>query len=247
VFIRAVVPLALGVLDDLVVDRCGQQRQRRDRRAQIVRDGGEELAAHLFLAREAGDHLVHLAAEARDLVVAVQPRAHVAPPLPHGRERVTHGLEVAQSARAQPVRDPQHQSRRIRRQQDGHQRVVAGGEHQRHEQRDAGRELHRAQRGHEPELHAQPARPPPRDQLPRQDRQHRQRRDDLQRDQRTVPVVEVNQDDGGDRQRQRQREDQGAKRYPTPHTVSIQRGASGSASSFARSRRMCTVTVDVSV
>ena len=34
----------LGVLDDLVVDRGGQQAQRGDRGAQVVADGGEQLA-----------------------------------------------------------------------------------------------------------------------------------------------------------------------------------------------------------
>ncbi len=38
-----------------------------------------------------------------------------------------------------------------------------------------------------------------------------------------------------------------ANRYPTPHTVSISPGASGSVSSLARSRRTWTVTVEVSV
>ena len=51
---RVLAPL--GVLDDLVVDRGGQQAERGDRRAQVVRDGGEELAPHALLALEADDH-----------------------------------------------------------------------------------------------------------------------------------------------------------------------------------------------
>ncbi len=41
--------------------------------------------------------------------------------------------------------------------------------------------------------------------------------------------------------------DHGRKRYPTPHTVWMCCGRAGSASTLARRRRMCTVTVEVSV
>ena len=41
------------VVDDVVVDRVGEQPQRGDRRAQVVRDGGDEVAPGALLARRA--------------------------------------------------------------------------------------------------------------------------------------------------------------------------------------------------
>ena len=38
---------AEAYFDDLVVDRCGQQPERGDRGSQVVRDGGEQLAAQI--------------------------------------------------------------------------------------------------------------------------------------------------------------------------------------------------------
>ena len=61
----------LGGLDDLVVDRGGEQAERGDRRAEVVRDGSEELAPHPLLAVQALDHRVDVAADVRDLVGAV--------------------------------------------------------------------------------------------------------------------------------------------------------------------------------
>ena len=111
---------------------------------------------------------------------------------------------------------------------------------------DRGGQRERAEHRDRPELGAQRARAAGGDRLAREHGDDRHGRDDRERHPRPVGVV-GEQDDRGDGEGQREREAQGEKRYPTPHTVSIQRGVSGSVSSLARSRRMCTVTVDVSV
>ena len=49
-----------------------------------------------FLAIETRDHLVDLAADAGDLVVARRGDADVAPALPHGGERGADRVEIAQ-------------------------------------------------------------------------------------------------------------------------------------------------------
>ena len=40
-------------VDDVVADRLGQQPQRGDRRAQVVRDGGDQVAPGALRARRA--------------------------------------------------------------------------------------------------------------------------------------------------------------------------------------------------
>jgi len=99
-----------------VLDRLEHRRDRRDRRAEIVACGGDELAACIEEALEVRGHLVERAAELRELAGG-RPRAHVqrarrrraaptprevAPPVapPSCRARVRLRLHAAAAAAA---------------------------------------------------------------------------------------------------------------------------------------------------
>ncbi len=159
------------LVDDVVGDRVGQQPQRRDRRAQVVRDGGDELAPHPLGVvhhaaahqldraqrdddREHGDHADHERVVRRD-----------------EHERDPHGDRDDELA--DPDRDPQRElpprraepapagagdvgqderGRAERRQQRGGQQPVAqavdGGDHGAGRQRRAQPEERRPARAH---------------------------------------------------------------------------------------------------
>ena len=76
----------VAVVEDVVVERLDEQPQRGDRRAQVVRDGGDEVVAGRLGARQSLDHRLHLAGQPRHLVVAVERQPHVAPALADRRQ-----------------------------------------------------------------------------------------------------------------------------------------------------------------
>ena len=194
---RVLAPL--GVLDDLVVDRGGEQAERGDRRAQVVRDGGEELAPHALLALEPDDHRVDVAPDARDLVVPRSPVRTSRRPSPTAlsvdadavevgeRERCPAGARSRARARPRRRRAGSSSPRRGWRRTSGPRTApTATASDDRAEQRDR------------PELAPQPAGPARRDRLARE---HGERspsgRDDRERHQRPVRVV-ADQHDAAD-------------------------------------------------
>src|SRR5206468_3202005 len=67
-----------GVGDEVVADRLGDQLQRGDRRAQVVRDGGDQAAAGGRLGLELGDHRLDVSGDGRELAAAGDLDAQVA-------------------------------------------------------------------------------------------------------------------------------------------------------------------------
>ena len=93
-------------VDHVVVERVGEQPQRGHRRAQVVRDGGEQRPAQALLVVEPRHHGVDVGGQGRDLVVALDAGAHVAPALADGRQRAAHAVEVVERAAADARRRP---------------------------------------------------------------------------------------------------------------------------------------------
>ena len=122
-----------------------------------------------------------------------------------------------------------------------------------HEHADGDRQLRRGDDGKQDELAAQAAdlRAARDDRVRREDRGDAERQEDEQRRARGRAAVGHGGERRGEHGRGCDREGEaaphGENRYPTPHTVSMWRGWAGSGSIFVRSRRMWTVTVEVSV
>ena len=96
----------IGRLD--AVDEVLQQRlQRADRRAQLVRDVGDEVAAHAVDVGQLGGHRVERAGQLADLVA--RGRAH-APAVVAARHRGRRGRHLAQR-RGHPARQELHDRR----------------------------------------------------------------------------------------------------------------------------------------
>ena len=115
---------SLGVRDDLLAQGVGEQAQRGDRRAQIVRDRGQQRAAGLLLGGQAPGHRGRRAGHRAQLVGAAGDHAHVALPAAHGVQAVADRRHVAQHAARQGRRGRDGDHAR----EDGHhgqqQRVV---------------------------------------------------------------------------------------------------------------------------
>ena len=134
------------VVEDVRPHRVDEQRQRRDRRAQVVRDGGDEVAARVLARHELVAHAVGGSGELGELVLARRVALTAAgAPRPGGPAR----LDVAQDAAGHELRRPHRDGADEQRQHGDHDRVVVGHEHQR-----------RRDRGGDEDLAAR--RPPPR-------------------------------------------------------------------------------------
>ena len=187
--------------------------------------------------------------ELGELVVPFRAHVDVAAPGADRLEPVAHGLDVAHDPAGHELRRP-HGDRGHEQREHGHHRgVVVGDEHEHRRRARRDQHLPGGHRHRERELSPQPAQPPP---VRRDDVRGRQRPGKEQggEDARPRPVAEPDRHAAHDRGDDHEdgRRPHGEKRYPTPHTVWIHRGSpSPSAGSiFERSRRMWTVTVEVS-
>ena len=198
------------------------------------------------------DHRVDVGAQAGELVAAGEVRAHVAAPVRDGVERRAHGVDVGERAAAEQASRPEAEHAGERGDEHGEERVVAGDEHELHEDADGDRQLRRGDDREQDELPAQAAdlRAVRDDRVRREDGRDAERQEDEQRGARRRAAVGragQRRGDGGGRDGEREAAPHGENRYPTPQTVSMWRGRAGSGSIFVRSRRMWTVTVEVSV
>jgi hypothetical protein len=163
-------------VDDLVDDRPGEQPQRGDRRSQVVRDGGDEVAAgavglvaRRLLGGEPVDHRVRLPGEFAELVVdrGADRRRPLA--LADGDQAVADRLDIVEhrprdepgaddGADARGDHDPRHQQRRVRG--DDHQRLDNDerDQHRRDDDRHRQRELPGERPGDRPDA-SDPAAP----------------------------------------------------------------------------------------
>jgi hypothetical protein len=121
--------LQVGLLD--AVDRVLQRRlQRRQRRSQLVRHVGHELAAHAVGLLELGTHRVERLGEAPHLVAAVDGHALAVLAARHRRRGARH---LAQR-RGQAARDDLHDGEREDDRHDGaeaQRQAQAGADEQR--------------------------------------------------------------------------------------------------------------------
>ena len=119
------VVAAVSASSTTVVDRVGQQLQRGDRRAQVVRDGGDEVAARAaLLAVEPRDHRVDVGRQLGELVVAADAGAHVARALADGARRRARRRRRRSARRAERPHRPHGQRRRVGDDEDREERVV---------------------------------------------------------------------------------------------------------------------------
>ena len=206
-------PHAGGVLatrlrvDELVVDRVGQQAQRGDGRPQVVGDRGDEVAPRLLLGVQPRHHHIDVGRQTGDLVAPADLGADIAAPVPDGGERRPHGAQVGERAAADEPRRPGRERARVGHDQRGHQRVVAGHVHEPREQGDGDHDLRRADRRDQRELAPQPAEPcPPRDEGARDEDRHAAQRSEDRQGQRPGPgpVAGERHGRGGDGQAERQ-------------------------------------------
>jgi hypothetical protein len=121
--------------EDPVFEAFGDQSERGDWCAQVVRDGCDELAASSFFGCDLCHHRLDVGGERRQLVPAADRDADVSGALCHFGERRADRVEVRQCApRDEPPRADSEQSGITGRQ--GHEeRVHVGDEHEMGEQR----------------------------------------------------------------------------------------------------------------
>ena len=187
---RRVVAAVLGV-DEAVVDGVGQQPQGGDRGAQVVGNGGDEVASRPLLAVEPRHHGIDVGRQAGELVASDDAGAHVASALANEQERRSHRVDVVDGTAPEQVHGPRGQRGGVGRGEHGEERVVAGDEHLVDEEHDRGRELHHRDHGDDRELAAQAAHASPRACQRVGDKHYAaaQRREDLQRGQRCIVPV----------------------------------------------------------
>ena len=147
-------------VDDVVADRLGEQPQRGDRRAQVMRHGGDQVAARGLGVAELADRRVDRPRQLGELVGAPVDSGRRPRAVPDRDQRVAQRLDVPDRGRREQLRGAHRD--RAREHDDDHeqQRVVGGDEH---ELRRDGREHHELADGHrdaDGELAAQ--RPAPR-------------------------------------------------------------------------------------
>ncbi len=244
-------------LEHVVLEAVGDQAQRRDRGSQVVRDRGHQPAPSPFLGVDARDHRLDVGRERCQFVLAAHGKFDVAGAGTDFGERTADGVEVRERpARYEPRRAEPDQSGVARRERH-EQGVVGRDEHERGKQRHRRRELRRDECR---ERSQAPTHAPGidwRSEFASTAVAIAERSQDLKAlDERVTAVYRP-----GDRRDRhaagqarpasdrtpRRGAPHGTNRYPTPHTVSMNRGCSASGSSLARRRRMCTVTVEVSI
>ena len=98
-------PTSSRVVDQPVAERVDVPLDRRQRRAQLVRDGHQELALALLGRGESRRHLVEALGEVRDLVAAPADR-HVHRVVARARSRPTRSARACDRA-ADPAREPE--------------------------------------------------------------------------------------------------------------------------------------------
>ena len=185
-------------VDEVVADGVGEQPQRGDRRAQVVRDRGDERApralrrvARALLLVEARDHVVRRRRELRQLVAAGGRDLHVAPSLADRGQPVAHVLDVAQDAAGEHLGGDDGDEARERDDQRHEHRVLVADEHQPRRDDDGDQRLADHDRHGEREL------PPQRAQAPAarggephgHERGRRHRREHEPGDERGVPAL----------------------------------------------------------
>ena len=107
---RRVVAAVLGV-DEAVVDGVGQQPQGGDGGAQVVGDGGDEVASRPLLAVEPRHHGVDVGRQAGELVASDDAGAHVASALADERERRSHRVDVVDGSAPEQAHGPARSAR----------------------------------------------------------------------------------------------------------------------------------------
>ena len=124
------VAAARARVDDVVPDRLGEQPQRGDRRAQVVRDGRDQVAARGLRAVELPDRGVGRARQLGQLIGAPGDGGGNARPLSDRHQGVAQRLDVLHRVRREQLRRPHGDHAREHDDDHQQQRVVGRDEHE---------------------------------------------------------------------------------------------------------------------